>query len=137
MLITTGIPKVSADPDLEKFSKLRCIIYEKPFGSFFRSNADAKNYAKTTLEFSSADSLESSMSLVSGGISSIVSQKPTQYSSPTRPTPSIDSEFNKSYEVIEVIVNAEKGTREKRFKDGRKEIWYSNGNRYHLTIKTC
>ena len=62
------------------------------------------------------------MSLVSGGISSIVSQKPTQYSSPTRPTPSIDSEFNKSYEVIEVIVNAEKGTREKRFKDGRKEI---------------
>ena len=67
------------------------------------------------MEFSSADSLESSMSLVSAGI--------TTASTLTRSSPS-------SSEVTEVIVNAEKGTREKRFKDGKVEIWYSNGNRY-------
>ena len=68
---------------------------------------------KTTLEFSSADSLESSMSLVSAGIT----------------TASTRSSLSAS-EVTEVIVNAEKGTREKRFKDGKIETWYSNGNRY-------
>ena len=70
---------------------------------------------KTTMEFSSADSLESSMSLVSAGI--------TTASTLTRTSPS-------SSEVTEVTVNAEKGTREKRFKDGKVETWYSNGNRY-------
>jgi len=85
--------------------------------------AAAEEDVKTTLEFSSADSLESSVSLVSAGISqSLVSQK-------TDRTPSSAS----SSEVTEVIVNPERGTREKRFKDGRVEIWYSNGNRKEIS----
>ena len=80
---------------------------------------------KTTLEFSSADSLESSMSLVSGGVSSN-----SQLSSQSQMT-SASSEVT-SEEVTEVIVNAERGTREKRYKDGRVEIWYSNGNRKEI-----
>ena len=32
-----------------------------------------------------------------------------------------------------MIVNPERGTREKRFKDGRVEIWYSNGNRKEIS----
>ena len=95
-----------------------------------RSNVDVNNDVKTTLEFSSEDSLESSMTLVSGGMSTL-SQIPAPSPSTTRHSSSISSESSKSYEVTEVIVNAEKGTREKRFKDGRKEIWYSNGNRYN------
>ena len=30
----------------------------------------------------------------------------------------------------QIINNSEKGTREKKYPDGRVEIWYSNGNRY-------
>ena len=74
---------------------------------------------KTTLEFSSADSLESSMSLVSAGITTATSTRSSISAS----------------EVTEVIVNAEKGTREKRFKDGKIETWYSNGNRYQYSIR--
>ena len=76
---------------------------------------DSGDEIKTTLEFSSADSLESHMSLVSGGVSQVsqVSQS--------------------SSEVTEVIVNAERGTREKRYKDGRVEICYSNGNRKEIS----
>ena len=61
---------------------------------------------RTVLEFSSADSLESTVSLVSG----VRSQS----------------------EVTEVLVDPERGTREKRYKDGRREIWYSNGNRKEI-----
>ena len=59
------------------------------------------------LEFSSADSLESTVSLVSG----VRSQS----------------------EVTEVLVDPERGTREKRYRDGRREIWYSNGNRKEIS----
>ena len=98
---------------------------------------------KTTLEFSSEDSLESSMSLVSGALSQSQT-RPSSNNNKTRnisvsskssnilsPNSTISSSSN---EITEVIINAEKGTREKRFKDGRTEIWYSNGNRY--IIKT-
>ena len=50
--------------------------------------------------FSSATSLESSMTLVSGAM-----------------------------DLTEMVLNRENGTREKRFEDGRVEFWYSNGNR--------
>ena len=61
---------------------------------------------KTVFEFSSADSLESTLSLVSG----VRSQS----------------------EVTEVLVDPERGTREKKYRDGRREIWYSNGNRKEI-----
>ena len=60
------------------------------------------------------------MSLVSGGVSS--------HSQLTSASSEITSE-----QVTEVIVNAERGTREKRYKDGRVEIWYSNGNRKEIS----
>ena len=69
-------------------------------------------------EFSSADSLESSLSLVSGAVS--VSSQPT-------------NTITESQEVTEVIVDPERGTREKRFQDGRLEVWYSNGNRKEVS----
>ena len=69
-------------------------------------------------EFSSADSLESSLSLVSGALS--VSSQPS-------------NTVTESAEVTEVIVDPERGTREKRFQDGRLEVWYSNGNRKEVS----
>ena len=54
----------------------------------------------TNFAFSSATSLESSMTLVSGAA-----------------------------DLTEVMINRDNGTREKRFQDGRVEFWYSNGNR--------
>ena len=69
-------------------------------------------------DFSSADSLESSLSLVSGALS--VSSQPT-------------NTVTESAEVTEVIVDPERGTREKRFQDGRLEVWYSNGNRKEVS----
>ena len=63
--------------------------------SLSRIKAETVDFA-----FSSAESLESSMSLVSGAV-----------------------------DVTEVVVNRDKGTREKRLEDGRVEFWYSNGNR--------
>ena len=84
------------------------------------------NEPKTTLEFSPADSLESSMSLVSAGISQSQASHMLQ-----RPATS-STMSSSSTEVTEVIVNAEKGTREKRFKDGSVEVWYSNGNRKEI-----
>ena len=54
----------------------------------------------TNFAFSSATSLESSMTLVSGAA-----------------------------DLTEVILDRENGTREKRFEDGQVEFWYSNGNR--------
>ena len=36
-------------------------------------------------------------------------------------------------EVTEVIVDPERGTREKKYKDGRLEVWYSNGNRKEIS----
>ena len=38
-----------------------------------------------------------------------------------------------SSEVTEVSVDPERGTREKRFRDGRREVWYSNGNRKEVS----
>ena len=38
-----------------------------------------------------------------------------------------------SQEVTEVIVDPERGTREKKYKDGRLEVWYSNGNRKEVS----
>ena len=69
-------------------------------------------------DFSSADSLESSLSLVSGALS--VSSQPS-------------NTVTESAEVTEVIVDPERGTREKRFQDGRLEVWYSNGNRKEVS----
>ena len=69
-------------------------------------------------EFSSADSLESSLSLVSGAVS--VSSQPT-------------NTLTESQEVTEIIVDPERGTREKRYQDGRLEVWYSNGNRKEVS----
>ena len=57
----------------------------------------------TNFAFSSATSLESSMTLVSGAV-----------------------------DMTEVILNRDNGTREKRLEDGRVEFWYSNGNRLGL-----
>ena len=83
---------------------------------------------KTTLEFSSADSLESSVSLVSAGITTAM----TSTRSSTLASATSTRSSSSPSEVTEVIVNAEKGTREKRFKDGKIETWYSNGNRYGI-----
>ena len=74
--------------------------------------------SKRMFEFSSADSLESSLSLVSGAVS--VSSQPTNTTT-------------ESQEVTEVIVDPERGTREKKYKDGRLEVWYSNGNRKEIS----
>ena len=52
------------------------------------------------LSFSPVESLESSMSLVSGVV-----------------------------DTQEDATDQEKGTREKRCRDGRLEVWYTNGNR--------
>ena len=102
---------------------------EKSTGGVYNCPSEEEtmnNEPKTTLEFSPADSLESSMSLVSAGISqsqaSHMSQRPATSSTMS----------SSSTEVTEVIVNAEKGTREKRFKDGSVEVWYSNGNRKEI-----
>ena len=73
-------------------------------------------------EFSSADSLESSLSLVSGA----VSETSPSLSQPT-------NTITESQEVTEVIVDPERGTREKRYKDGKLEVWYSNGNRKEVS----
>ena len=54
----------------------------------------------THFAFSSATSLDSSMTLVSGAA-----------------------------DLTEAMLNRDNGTREKRFEDGRVEFWYSNGNR--------
>ena len=55
---------------------------------------------QTNFAFSSATSLDSSMTLVSGAA-----------------------------DLTEVMLNRDNGTREKRFEDGRVEFWYCNGNR--------
>ena len=59
--------------------------------------------ATPRFSFSPVESLESSMSLMSG-----VVDQPQE------------------------ITDKENGTRENRFKDGRVEVWYSNGNRYSI-----
>ena len=68
--------------------------------SLSRIQAETVDDSNTHFAFSSAESLESSMTLVSGAV-----------------------------DLTEVMVNREKGTREKRFEDGRVEFWYNNGNR--------
>ena len=61
-------------------------------------------------EYSAATSLESSVSLVSAT---------------TATTAAAESE---------VVTNGERGTREKRFPDGRLEVWYANGNRKEVSL---
>ena len=74
--------------------------------------------SRRMFDFSSADSLESSLSLVSGAVS--VSSQPT-------------NTFTETQEVTEIIVDPERGTREKKYQDGRLEVWYSNGNRKEVS----
>ena len=68
--------------------------------SLLRKQVETVDESTTNFAFSSATSLESSMTLVSGAV-----------------------------DLTEVMLNRESGTREKRFEDGRVEFWYSNGNR--------
>ena len=76
--------------------------------SEMKNREEGEERTRRMFDFSSAESLESSLSLVSGALSA------------------------SSQEVTEVIVDPERGTREKRYQDGRLEIWYSNGNRKEI-----
>ena len=77
--------------------------------SDMKNREEGEERTRRMFDFSSAESLESSLSLVSGALSA------------------------SSQEVTEVIVDPERGTREKRYQDGRLEIWYSNGNRKEIS----
>ena len=77
--------------------------------SKMKNREEGEERTRRMFDFSSAESLESSLSLVSGALSA------------------------SSQEVTEVIVDPERGTREKRYQDGRLEIWYSNGNRKEIS----
>lgn len=65
------------------------------------------------MSYSPADSLDSSMTLVSVAAGS--------------------STIRPNMEAPQVVNNSERGTREKRYPDGRLEIWYSNGNRKEVS----
>jgi len=65
------------------------------------------------MTFSPAESLDSSMTLVS--------------------TTTMGAATESVQEGPKVVHNEERGTREKRFSDGRVEVWYQNGNRKEIS----
>ena len=79
------------------------------------------------LSYSPADSLDSSVTLVSG-FANITPGREDDLA------PGREFDQENDVDLPKVVNNSERGTREKRFPDGRLEIWYANGNRYIFQI---
>ncbi|XP_023336950.1 centromere protein J isoform X3 [Eurytemora carolleeae] len=78
------------------------------------------------LSYSPADSLDSSVTLVSG-FANITPGREDDLA------PGREFDQENDVDLPKVVNNSERGTREKRFPDGRLEIWYANGNRKEVS----
>lgn len=93
-------------------TELRKSISSTICATLCEGESSKKNVINTPrMTFSPADSLDSSMTLVSVG---------------TMGT-------GQGEDGPQVVHNEERGTREKRFPDGRVEVWYQNGNRKEIS----
>ena len=79
------------------------------------------------LSYSPADSLDSSVTLVSGFANTTPGREADL-------APGREFDPENDVDLPKVVNNSDRGTREKRFPDGRLEIWYANGNRYIFQI---